>query len=247
MAVSPNTLWRHLKKGTLYEVTARAKDCTNARDGTPTVVYRSADDPSLVFVRDEAEFLTKFEPAQPPAGALDGRRFEHLVLKQMAAHQAGAFFRNLEENRSDYTDTIPFVSQTADAAALEARMRANLARQALGVGEFYLLFDGEDCAGYFLIREKDRSAGWAEIGYLLGRRWRGRGVATSVCRALIDEVFRQGFTKVLLCCNDDNQPSRAVAGRLGFTLEGVLKDFMAVAGRSRHLAWFGLAKADYQA
>lgn len=58
-------LYRNNKKGTLYRVLHRAKDCTNARDGTPVVVYASVEDPDLVFVRDEAEFHTKFTKENP--------------------------------------------------------------------------------------------------------------------------------------------------------------------------------------
>lgn len=60
-----NGLYRNRKNGRLYRILHRALDCTNARDGTPVVVYRPEEapgpDPALVFVRDEAEFLTKFD------------------------------------------------------------------------------------------------------------------------------------------------------------------------------------------
>lgn len=58
----PTEVYRNKKKGSLYRVLHRARDCTNSRDGTPVVVYASVDDPSLVFVRDEDEFALKFEP-----------------------------------------------------------------------------------------------------------------------------------------------------------------------------------------
>ncbi len=54
-------LYRNKKKQTLYRVLHRAVDCTNARDGTPVIVYTPVEGEPLVFVRDEAEFLEKFE------------------------------------------------------------------------------------------------------------------------------------------------------------------------------------------
>jgi voltage-gated potassium channel len=59
----PQDVYRNKKNGQLYHVIHRAQDCTNARDGTPVVVYAPVDNPSgLTFVRDQAEFDVKFEP-----------------------------------------------------------------------------------------------------------------------------------------------------------------------------------------
>ncbi len=56
-------LYRNKKNGKLYVLLARAVDCTNERDGLPVVVYCPRDDPAFVSVREEREFLAKFDPA----------------------------------------------------------------------------------------------------------------------------------------------------------------------------------------
>jgi len=50
------------KNGKRYIVIAEGIDCTNARDGTPVIVYHPEDTPELVCVREKAEFLVKFDP-----------------------------------------------------------------------------------------------------------------------------------------------------------------------------------------
>lgn len=69
-----NSRWVNLKTGRHYRVVALALDATNARDGTPVVVYRPAGpgaDAEQRFVRERGEFLIKFTPSpddeQPPA------------------------------------------------------------------------------------------------------------------------------------------------------------------------------------
>lgn len=54
-----NTLWRHKKRGTTYKVvrTAVMQDSKGDLDEAPVIVYESIDDPELVFVRSEAEFM----------------------------------------------------------------------------------------------------------------------------------------------------------------------------------------------
>lgn len=53
------------KNGKRYIVTGEAIDCTNARDGTPVIIYHPEDNPKLVCVRERAEFLLKFDPESP--------------------------------------------------------------------------------------------------------------------------------------------------------------------------------------
>ncbi|WP_243439778.1 hypothetical protein [Fundidesulfovibrio soli] len=56
-------LYRNKKNGKLYVLLSKAVDCTNERDGLPVVVYCPRDDPAFVSVREEREFLAKFDPA----------------------------------------------------------------------------------------------------------------------------------------------------------------------------------------
>jgi RimJ/RimL family protein N-acetyltransferase len=61
----------------------------------------------------------------------------------------------------------------------------------------------------------------AEVGYLLGKDWWGRGYATEAATAAMDWGFRQiGFSDLLSLIDPDNQASIAVATRLGESLRG---------------------------
>jgi RimJ/RimL family protein N-acetyltransferase len=60
-----------------------------------------------------------------------------------------------------------------------------------------------------------------EVGYLLGRRWWGRGYATEAAGAAMDWGFATiGFERLLSLIDPANAPSIAVAERLGERLEG---------------------------
>ena len=50
------------KNGKRYVVLAEGIDCTNARDGTPVIVYHPEDNPNRVCVREKTEFIIKFKP-----------------------------------------------------------------------------------------------------------------------------------------------------------------------------------------
>ena len=51
-------LARHHKTGTDYRLVGHAVDCTNARNGTPVVVYCNTK--GDLFVREAHEFFEKF-------------------------------------------------------------------------------------------------------------------------------------------------------------------------------------------
>ncbi|MBD0369570.1 MAG: GNAT family N-acetyltransferase [Pyrinomonadaceae bacterium] len=63
-----------------------------------------------------------------------------------------------------------------------------------------------------------------EIGYWLAAPFQGKGIMTKACRALIDNAFHEmKLNRVEICCVVENKRSRMIPERLGFTLEGVLR------------------------
>jgi ribosomal-protein-serine acetyltransferase len=79
-------------------------------------------------------------------------------------------------------------------------------------------------AGGILFFPLNRHARSTEVGYWLGPHAAGRGIMTRALAAVLDHVFGEmGLNRVGLQAAVDNERSRAVAERLGFTFEGVLR------------------------
>ncbi|MCH1919401.1 GNAT family N-acetyltransferase [Shewanella sp. A3A] len=170
-----------------------------------------------------------------------------LQLKPLALTQAPAFFTHIEQQRSLYEDTIPFVSRTHSLEQLTELLQTSLAKQQRGEALFYTLWHGQQMAGYLLVREIEPQARWAEIGYMLAREWHGKGIITQACQWLIEQLFQQlEMDKIVICCNDDNHGSIAVAKRLGFTLEGTLRQHFVVNGVRRNMCSYGLLRQEWQ-
>jgi len=53
--------YKHKKTGKIYKHLAIAIDCTNERDGLPVVVYAPDDEAHTVYIREQQEFIEKFE------------------------------------------------------------------------------------------------------------------------------------------------------------------------------------------
>lgn len=64
-----------------------------------------------------------------------------------------------------------------------------------------------------------------DIGYWLGEKYRGHGIMTESCRALVNYAFRETkLNRVEIRCAEQNYRSRAIPERLGFQIEGTIRD-----------------------
>jgi RimJ/RimL family protein N-acetyltransferase len=91
--------------------------------------------------------------------------------------------------------------------------------------------DGE-VLGFASLVHVDLPAAEAEIGYLVGKAARGRGVATRALRLLTNWSFDElGLERVELLIQPENTASARVAERAGYELEGVLRSKHVEDGR----------------
>lgn len=59
-----------------------------------------------------------------------------------------------------------------------------------------------------------------ELGYVIGRPWQGRGIATEVCRAILECAKSEyGFERVMTIIQKENEVSLKLAKGLGFQIQ----------------------------
>lgn len=88
---------------------------------------------------------------------------------------------------------------------------------------------------------------YAKLGYWLAEQAQGRGVMTRACRVFVDHGFvALGLNRIEVHCVDSNRRSRAVAERLGFTLESVLRDRERLHGQFMNHAIYALQANERQ-
>jgi len=122
------------------------------------------------------------------------------------------------ENRTYFTRTIPDRGDDY-FRHFDERLAALLAEQEAGVCHFHVLLSGDEVIGR--INLVDVENGIAELGYRVGERWGGRGIATrgvaEVCRRARDEY---GLHGLFAGTAPENLASRAVLERNGFVPTG---------------------------
>ena len=110
--------------------------------------------------------------------------------------------------------------------------------------QFVIEADGEVAGimGLFVGEDVYRRNG--EIGYWLGRRWWGRGIATAAVRLVVDYAFGQlGLTRVYAEVFGTNVASLRVLEKAGFTLEYRLPAVIVKDGEVLDLVAMGRRKS----
>jgi RimJ/RimL family protein N-acetyltransferase len=89
---------------------------------------------------------------------------------------------------------------------------------------FAILDQSGTLAGLALAPRIEREERTAELGYVVAREARGRGVATEALRRLTEWAFTElGMLRLELLISVDNAASKKVAERSGYVREGVLR------------------------
>jgi ribosomal-protein-serine acetyltransferase len=87
-----------------------------------------------------------------------------------------------------------------------------------------------------------------ELGYWVGVAFEGQGLITKTCRVLIDYAFKElDLNRIVISCAVENQKSRAIPERLGFTQEGVMRQSEWLQDHFTDMAVYGMLTSEWRA
>ena len=149
---------------------------------------------------------------------------EDLQLDLIREHHAGIFFELLDRNREYLAKWVPWVDRiksSSEAAELIKGWERQYARNDGLVAGIW--FKGE-LAGIINLNYIHWQNRCTNIGYWLGEAFQGQGIITKSCRALINYAFQEkDLHRIEIDPPAINLKSCAVAERLGFHKEGILR------------------------
>ncbi len=84
------------------------------------------------------------------------------------------------------------------------------------------------------------------VGYWLSEDMQGKGIMTKCCRTMIQYAFSNlGMQKVEIHVATNNEPSIAICKRLGFHLEGTIRNSEKLNGVIVDYHYYGLMSSEY--
>ncbi|MEV7217521.1 GNAT family protein [Kitasatospora cineracea] len=149
---------------------------------------------------------------------------EDAELRPLEPWQAEEFLEHMDRARAGVDPWIPWATRSTDLESARATLRKFADKQAADAGRIYgMWLDGTLVGGVMFVRF-DAAAGVCEIGVWTEPAAQGRGLVTAAARRLLDyALLERGLYRAEWWNSTVNLRSRAVARRLGMTLDGTLR------------------------
>jgi ribosomal-protein-serine acetyltransferase len=149
---------------------------------------------------------------------------ETLELRSLRVADAQAVYDLVESDREHLNPWMPWAADQTRAGT-ELFIRSAAEQERRGTGFQTGIFIEGAVAGVAGFHRIDHDNASASVGYWLARTWEGRGLMSQAIAALLDYGFGElNLHRVELRAAPANERSRAVAARLGFTEEGLLRE-----------------------
>jgi ribosomal-protein-serine acetyltransferase len=171
-----------------------------------------------------------------------------VTLRAPVEEDAVAIYRTVDANRERLRRWLPWLDQNASVddsrAFVENCTRARLAKES---ATWLIDYKGR-LAGVISINELKWQNRTCEIGYWIADEFEGKGVVSACVTALVDLAFTQlALHRVEIRAATDNERSRAIPERLGFTYEGTTRDSEWLYDHFESLVIYSLLSTDARA
>jgi ribosomal-protein-serine acetyltransferase len=170
-----------------------------------------------------------------------------LVLVPRHPGDANELFALVEAHRDDLRSWLTWIDATRTLG--EVRRYGQFAQsqfEAKVSFDYLIVVDGVVMGGAGL-HAFDWTARRAAMGYWLAPPARGRGTMTRAAAALTTHAFTHlHLHRLEIHCVVENRKSRAVAERLGYALEGTMREAYALRGEFRDLALYAMLAREWK-
>jgi ribosomal-protein-serine acetyltransferase len=157
--------------------------------------------------------------------ALDFEIDDETHLRSLILEDAQDLFALVDANRPYLRRWLNWVDTTISVNDIRGFIQNALDQAANDCGPVCCITDASTLVGICGFKPIDKTTRSTELGYWLAESVAGRGIMTHCVSALIGYAFRElQVNRIELRAAEENSRSRAVAQRLGFTQEGVLRD-----------------------
>ncbi|MEI5101409.1 GNAT family protein [Streptomyces sp. PmtG] len=146
-------------------------------------------------------------------------------MRPLEPWHAEEFLEHIDRAREFAGPFVPMTVKVKDLDSARGVLQLFADKQASDTGRLYGIWLDGTLVGGTLFRIFDTVTESCEVGVWLEPSATGRGLITTASRILIDwAVDERGMHRVEWLVSSLNEPSKAVAKRLGFVRDGVLRE-----------------------
>ncbi|MBO2944726.1 GNAT family N-acetyltransferase [Paenibacillus sp. F411] len=171
---------------------------------------------------------------------------DHVELRPLAPEQARALYELIDDCRDWLRQWLPWVDSVKEVSDSTNFIKGALAQGAENGGLTAGIWVREELAGIISYHEIDWNNRSVGIGYWLGKPYQGQGLMSTACRVFTDHaLMRMGLNRVEIRCATANRRSRAIPERLGYVLEGIVREAEKLPQGYVNHAVYGMIRSDW--
>lgn len=200
----------------------------------------------LVFLKkhDSRLFLGEQMNPQPILSIQVNETIQLCLLEERHIEH---YFALIERNREYLQKWIAVEAYEGSVETLRAYVKQRLLQFVEGSG-YHLGIWYQNALVGLLDYRLDSRRDIVELGYWLDATMQGKGIVTQACRTMVRHAFQvHQVHKVVISCATENRRSRAVAERLGFVQEGILRQADRLHDRYVDGVFYGLLVNEWHA
>ena len=170
-----------------------------------------------------------------------------LVLRTYDVADAQELFDAVNGSRRHLNPWLDWVSKTTKPEHslhfIQQSLHLQNTQQALALG----IFDNGKVIGGVGMHDWDQETKRAQIGYWIRTEYEGKGIVSKCLVKFIEFLFdKTGFNKIEIHFVQSNKRSAKVAARLGFKVEGVIRQCIMRNGMPEDMVITGLLKSEWK-
>jgi ribosomal-protein-serine acetyltransferase len=172
---------------------------------------------------------------------------DNISLEFLEEAHASSLLDLVNANRSYLKEWLPWVDGMTTVENFRQYISA-AKKQASEKTDFgYAIMLDNNIAGRIGMHHINRQNKIGEIGYWLDNGLQGRGIISKCCRALINHGFTElGLNRIEIKCGVGNDKSRAIAEKLHFKQEGILRQSEWLNGKFIDLYLYAMLRGEWE-
>lgn len=180
-----------------------------------------------------------------PAPELEVSR--EILLRSLSYEMTDPLFHLIQNNRSYLQNWISWIETIKTYSDCRNFVQGVRYKDIFAGQWVYAILDQGELVGLLDFNEGERDLRQISIGYWLDEAAQGKGIVSQAVVKCIDYVFEElDVHRILIKCADQNQKSKAIPIRLGFTWEGVYHDAGTVNGKTVDMITYSMLYRDWK-
>ncbi|WP_437399094.1 GNAT family N-acetyltransferase [Flagellimonas lutimaris] len=176
--------------------------------------------------------------------------FDNYSLRLLKASDLDAFFHLMKNNQNRLENFFAGIVAKTQTIDTTKRFLDDVEQKIKNKAYFpYIIIDVDSgtIAGFIDLKNIDWNIPKTEMGLFIDVQYEGKGIAAKAFYLVCQHCFEQhGFHKLFLRTHPTNTSAIAIAEKIGFKKEGLLRDdYRTTSGNLVDLLYYGLLHTDF--